>query len=141
MVRMEVATLATWKPTYIRASRDNTALRKAGAWEFVSGLPEKMETVVGEHGAKISGGQRQRIALARALITNPRLLILDEVTSALDPETELEICNNIKSLGGGYTVLSITHRPIWTDIADTLYEVGNGKVSLVQQSDDKKIPA
>jgi len=117
------------------------ALRKAGAWEFVSGLPEKLQTVVGEHGAKISGGQRQRIALARALITKPQLLILDEVTSALDPETELEICNNIKSLSHEFTVLSITHRPVWSNIADNLYEVGNGKVRLIQQSDVKKIPA
>jgi len=100
-----------------------------------------MQTVVGEHGAKISGGQRQRIALARALISNPQLLILDEVTSALDPETELEICNNIKSLGKEFTVLSITHRPIWSNIADNLYEVSNGKVRLLQPSDDKKIPA
>jgi len=121
-------------------SHVETALRKAGAWEFIAGLPEKMQTVVGEHGAKISGGQRQRIALARALISNPQLLILDEVTSALDPETELEICNNIKSLGDEFTVLSITHRPIWSNIADNLYEVGNGKVRLLQQSDDKKIP-
>ena len=115
------------------------ALRKADAWEFVSGLPEKMQTVVGEHGAKISGGQRQRIALARALITNPRLLILDEVTSALDPETELEICNNIKSLSNEFTVLSITHRPIWSKIADHLYEVGGGQVKLVEQSQTDKI--
>jgi len=117
------------------------ALIKAGAWDFVSGLPDKMATVVGEHGAKISGGQRQRIALARALITRPRLLILDEVTSALDPETELEICNNIASLANEFTVLSITHRPVWSNIADTLYEVGNGQVRLLQQSDTKKIPA
>ena len=117
------------------------ALRKAGAWEFVESLPDKMQAVVGEHGAKISGGQRQRIALARALITNPRLLILDEVTSALDPESELEICNNIKSLGGEFTVLSITHRPIWSKIADNLYEVDNGKVRQLQQTDIKKIPA
>jgi ATP-binding cassette, subfamily C, bacterial len=122
-------------------SHAEAALRKAGVWEFVSGLPEQMQTIVGEHGAKISGGQRQRIALARALITNPRLLILDEVTSALDPESELEICNNIKSLGGEYTVLSITHRPIWSNIADTLYEVGDGQVKLLQQSEIKKIPA
>lgn len=115
------------------------ALRKADAWVFVSGLPEKMQTVVGEHGAKISGGQRQRIALARALITNPRLLILDEVTSALDPETELEICNNIKNLSGEFTVLSITHRPIWSEIADRLYEVGDGQVRLAQQTDTDKI--
>ena len=117
------------------------ALIKAGAWDFVSSLPEKMATVVGEHGAKISGGQRQRIALARALITNPRLLILDEVTSALDPETELEICNNIKSLVGEYTVLSITHRPVWSDIADNLYEVADGQVRLLQSANTKKIPA
>jgi len=122
-------------------SHVEAALRKAGAWGFIEDLPERMQTIVGEHGAKISGGQRQRIALARALITNPRLLILDEVTSALDPESELEICNNIKSLGGEYTVLSITHRPIWSNIADRLYEVGNGQVKLLQQPEIKKIPA
>ena len=122
-------------------SHVETALARAGAWEFVSGLPEKMQTVVGEHGAKISGGQRQRIALARALITRPKLLILDEVTSALDPETELEICNNIKSFKHEFTVLSITHRPIWSNIADNLYEVGNGTVRLVQPAGTKKIPA
>ncbi len=134
------ANVALGDPQYDE-SHVEAALRKAGAWEFVSSLPDKEFTVVGEHGAKISGGQRQRIALARALVTNPRLLILDEVTSALDPETELEICNNIKSLGGEFTVLSITHRPVWSKIADTLYDVKSGSVHLVSNTESPNVPA
>ena len=80
-------------------------------------------------GGRLSGGQRQRIALARALVTNPKVLILDEVTSALDPETEAEIVGNIASLGGRYTIIAITHRPAWTKIADRLYTISKGHVS------------
>ena len=63
-------------------------------------------------GGRLSGGQRQRIALARALVTNPKILILDEVTSALDPETEAEIVSNIASLRGRYTIIAITQGPL-----------------------------
>ena len=80
-------------------------------------------------GAKLSGGQRQRISLARALVGKPKLLILDEVTSALDPETELAICDNIASLAGRYTIVAITHRPAWTKIAAHIYKVEDGRVS------------
>jgi ATP-binding cassette subfamily C protein len=102
------------------------ALRLAGAEEFVAQLPEGVHTVVGTKGARLSGGQRQRIALARALIRRPRLLILDEVTSALDPESELEICRNILDLRERTTVLAVTHRPAFLDIATRVYQLDEG---------------
>jgi ATP-binding cassette subfamily C protein len=107
------------------------ALRLAGAGEFIEGLANGLDTNVGEMGGKLSGGQRQRISLARALVTNPDLLILDEVTSALDPETEGEIVRNIAALKGRYAIIAITHRPAWTTIADQLYEVSKGKARRV----------
>ena len=89
-------------------------------------------------GAKLSGGQRQRIALARALVTEPALLILDEVTSALDPDTEHEIVQNIKELTDHYTILTVTHRAAWTAIADRLYAVERGRVKLVPPPKPKR---
>jgi ATP-binding cassette, subfamily C, bacterial len=102
------------------------ALVKAGAKSFINAMPEGIDTDVGEMGSKLSGGQRQRISLARALVKNPKILILDEVTSALDPETEREIVQNISALQNEYTIIAITHRPAWTSIADRLYNVQNG---------------
>jgi ATP-binding cassette, subfamily C, bacterial len=104
------------------------ALAIAGATEFVAAFPEGVNTVVGDKGARLSGGQRQRIALARALVRRPRLLILDEVTSALDPETEREICANIRELAGETTVLAITHRPAFLEWADLVYRIGEGGI-------------
>ena len=102
------------------------ALEIAGAWSFVKGLPKRMMTTVGQGGAKLSGGQRQRIALARALASKPKLLILDEVTSALDPKTEQEICDNIRNMAEETTILAITHRPTFLEIADRIYR-GRGR--------------
>jgi ATP-binding cassette, subfamily C, bacterial len=106
-----------------------TALQKAGALSFVEAMPQGLDTDVGEHGGKLSGGQRQRIALARALLGEPEILILDEVTSALDPESEAEIIRNIAGLRAQYTIVAITHRPAWKDIADRLYLVSGGRVA------------
>jgi ATP-binding cassette subfamily C protein len=104
------------------------ALDQAGARDFILDLPQGLDTNVGVMGSKLSGGQRQRIGLARALVTKPKLLILDEVTSALDPKTERAICENITALRGRYTTVAITHRPIWTEMATQLYKVEHGTI-------------
>lgn len=119
----------------LSAERAQAALEAADAWEFVSALPEGMMTHVGERGAKLSGGQRQRIALARALVHNPALLILDEVTSALDPETEAAICRNIRDLADSVTILAITHRPAWVDAADRVYELGADRFAVIPETE------
>nr|WP_244292535.1 type I secretion system permease/ATPase [Xanthomonas hyacinthi] len=86
------------------------AAKLAGAHDFILELPEGYDTVVGEQGASLSGGQRQRLAIARALITNPRILILDEATSALDYESEHAVMRNMRTICQGRTVLIIAHR-------------------------------
>jgi len=87
-----------------------TAARLAGAHDFILALPQGYDTIVEERGVNFSGGQRQRLAIARALITNPRILILDEATSALDAESEEIVQRNLKAIATGRTVLIIAHR-------------------------------
>jgi ATP-binding cassette subfamily C protein len=111
------------------------ALRDAGLGDVIAQLPEGLDTKVGERGFKLSGGQRQRIALARALVSNPRLLILDEATSALDPVTEAEICETVAAQAGRVTVLAITHQPSWVGRADRIYLVENGGVREVDRAE------
>src|SRR5205807_1139115 len=103
----------------------------AGAHEFVARLPQGYDTIIEERGANLSGGQRQRIAIARALATNPRILILDEATSALDYESERIIQNNMRAITKGRTVIIIAHRLAAVRPCDRIIGIAGGK--LVEQ--------
>jgi ATP-binding cassette subfamily C protein len=112
-----------------------SALRSAGAWEFVGALPEGMHSTVGERGGKLSGGQRQRIMIARALAHRPSLLLLDEATSALDPESERAVCATLQRLRGTLTVLAISHEPALVSAADQVYRLERGRATLTDGTD------
>ncbi len=104
------------------------AAELAGAHEFIVELPEGYDTIVGEQGAGLSGGQRQRIAIARALITNPRILIFDEATSALDYESEHAVMANMRAICRGRTVMIITHRLSTVRHANRIVVVDKGRI-------------
>lgn len=104
------------------------AARLAGADEFINKLPVGYDTLIEERGANLSGGQRQRIAIARALATNPRILILDEATSALDYESERIIQDNMRQIVKGRTVVIIAHRLVAVRDADRIIAMENGQI-------------
>jgi ATP-binding cassette, subfamily B, bacterial HlyB/CyaB len=130
---------------FTRTIRDNIALgnpalpieaiieaaKLAGAHEFICELPEGYDTMVGEHGTGLSGGQRQRIAIARALITNPRILIFDEATSALDYESEKVIQDNMRRICAGRTVLIIAHRLSAVREANRIVVMERGQIAEI----------
>jgi ABC-type multidrug transport system fused ATPase/permease subunit len=104
------------------------AVRLAGAEGFISELPEGLDTQLGERGTTLSGGQRQRIALARALIRRPRLLILDDATSAVDPSVEAEILRSLKSAALPSTIVVVAYRPASIRLADEVVYVDDKRV-------------
>lgn len=104
------------------------ALKKASLDEFVRGLPQGLDTGIGERGIRISGGQRQRIGIARALYEDPEVLVLDEATSALDNDTEAAIMESINSLHGHKTLVIIAHRLQTIEKCDIVYRVENGQI-------------
>ena len=104
------------------------AAKTAEAWSFIEALPEGLDTAVGERGIRLSGGQRQRLSLARALLKNPPILVLDEATSAVDNETEAAIQRSLKRIGHNRTVIMIAHRLSTIVDADTIAVVEGGKV-------------
>lgn len=104
------------------------ALKEAQLDEYVKGLPEGLDTKIGERGIRLSGGQRQRIGIARALMEDPEVLVLDEATSALDNETEAAIMDSINRLHGRKTLIIIAHRLQTIEKCDIVYRVKDGKV-------------
>lgn len=105
------------------------ALKEAQLDEFVKELPEGINTTIGERGVRLSGGQRQRIGIARALYTNPDILVFDEATSSLDNDTESAIMDSINSLHGLKTIIIIAHRLQTIEKCDLVYQVKNGKIA------------
>ena len=120
------------KLSEIEEERVKLALKKAELLDFVLGLPDGINTRVGDRGIRLSGGQRQRIGIARALYHNPDILILDEATSALDNETEKAIMQAIDSLRGKVTLIIIAHRLTTIKGCGVIYEISNG--NTVQRS-------
>ncbi|MGI4813663.1 MAG: type I secretion system permease/ATPase [Janthinobacterium lividum] len=141
-LRRQIGVVLQENLLFNRSIRDNIAItdpgmpleavmhasKLAGAHDFVSEMPEGYDTIVGEHGSNLSGGQRQRIAIARALVTNPRILIFDEATSALDFETERIIQNNMKAICQGRTVIIIAHRLTSVRHANHIVAMDRGRI-------------
>lgn len=141
-LRRQIGVVLQENMLFNRSIRDNIALTDpamtmdrviaaaelAGAHEFILELPQGYDTIVGERGANLSGGQRQRIAIARALVTNPRILIFDEATSALDYESERIIQDNMRKISQGRTVLIIAHRLSTVRRADRILTLERGRL-------------
>ena len=122
------ANIAFGSPADISRQLVEDAARAANAWEFIERLPQGIDTLIGENGAKLSGGQRQRIAIARAILKNAPILILDEATSALDTESERLVQAALASLMKNRTTLVIAHRLSTIEQADKIVVLNQGRI-------------
>lgn len=120
------------EPASVDMDRINKVIKAANLSEFVNSLPAGMNYIIGEMGTKLSGGQKQRIAIARALYKQAQILVLDEITSALDRENEMEILKTIHTISKneGLTVILITHSVSALDYFDVVYELNDGQLIL-----------
>ena len=125
----------TYGMTDVPEERVRDALRDANALEFIDRLPEGLDTVVGERGARLSGGQKQRLAIARALIRDPRVLILDEATSSLDSRSEALVQQALARLVQGRTVFVVAHRLSTIKGADRIVVMDDGRIAEVGPHD------
>jgi len=116
------------------------ALRDAGAWDFVNKMQDGIHSLVGERGGMLSGGQRQRITIARALVHKPQLLILDEATNALDPDSEADICKTLRQLKEKLTILAISHQNAFLNETDRAYRLDDGEVQFLGNHRHKERP-
>ena len=121
---------------YVSFEQIVQACKISGADEFISRLPETYQTILGEFGANISGGQRQRLAIARAIITDPPILILDESTGGLDPVSEAQVLDQLFQHRQGKTTILITHRPKVINRADWIVLIDKGRLKLVGSLED-----
>jgi ABC-type multidrug transport system fused ATPase/permease subunit len=120
------------------ASREEIELaaRRAQAHDFIAGLPEGYDTLVGERGLTLSGGQRQRVAIARALLASPRILILDDATSSVDARTEAEIKLGLREAMAGRTTFVVAHRLSTISLADQIVVMDEGRIVDVGSHDE-----
>jgi ATP-binding cassette, subfamily C, bacterial len=121
----------------IPEARIRAALQAADALQFVDAMPEGLQTRVGQGGSRLSGGQRQRLAIARALIHEPRLLILDEATSNLDPEAQDAIVETVAHLKTRMAVLAVAHQEKLASIADQVVRLAEGQVTPISQGEGR----
>jgi subfamily B ATP-binding cassette protein MsbA len=107
------------------------AARLARAHDFIVELPQGYDTLIGDRGVRLSGGQQQRLALARALLKDPPILILDEATAMFDPQGEVEFLEGARDALKGRTVLLITHRPASLAVADRIVRMEGGRIAAL----------
>lgn len=120
----------------VDARRLERALQQAHLTDFVAGLADGLDTMLGEGGVGVSGGQRQRIGIARALYREPALLILDDVTSALDERTEAAVMSELLKLRGQTSMLLVTHRLPTVALADCVYRLDSGRIVVTASLSD-----